>query len=451
MRLKFVYAALAATPVVLLAFSTGPPIKRTGTIDGGIDCTACHRTFAPANSDPRGSVRVENLTDYSPGTVQNLRITISHPEASRWGFQLTARFVTGGGMAGSFQPVNEETKVVCDDGSLTGSPGPCEASRLSWVEHSNAVRTPAGAGKTYEFQWTPPADENGDVIFYFAANAGDGSSTNQGDRVYTGSQRISLSPTAACPNNRRPVLRTAVNAAPHAGPIAPNAMVEIYGSDFQPGSRSRIIGAGDLGSGRFPKELSCIAVEIDGQRAPVTYVQQDQINVQAPTINKTGPVSVVVIANPGRPNELRSDVGTVTMQAIAPAFFTFGTSGSIAAQIAGTSTIVANPSVVSGAAPAKPGDIVSLYGSGFGPTNPAGQAGDILPGQSPLVATPSITIGGVAVPASDIQYIGLSPQSISALYQINVRIPASVADGDQPVVLTIGGVQSPAATIPIRR
>lgn len=452
MRFKLVYTAVAAVPVSLLAFSTGPPIKRTGGVDGDTNCSACHRTYAPANSDPRGSVKLDGLTAYVPGVVQNLKVTISHPEAMRWGFQLTARFVTNGAIAGTFIPNDGGfTKVVCDDGTTRGSAGPCQPNQLSWIEHSDAQRTAAGAGYSYEFKWQPPADENGDIVFYFAGNAANGDGTFNGDRIYTSSQRISLSASAACPMTKKPTVRTAVNAGPHAGAIAPGAMVEVYGADFQAGSRTRLVGAGDLGSGSFPKELSCIAVEIDGKRSPVTYVQQDQINVQAPDSATTGPVTLVVIANPGRANELRSDVATVTMQALAPAFFTFD-GKSIAAQFGGVRDIVANPSVVPGAKPAKPGDVVTLYGSGFGPTNPSGASGDITSALSPLVASPTLTIGGITVPASDISYIGRAPQSITGLYQINAKVPAAAADGDLPVVLTVGGVSSPSTqTLPVKK
>ncbi len=454
MRWKFVCAAIAAVPVTLLAFSTGPPTKRTGIIDGGSDCSACHRTFAPANSDPRGSVKIENLQPYVPGVPQNLRVTVAHPDAIRWGFQLTARFVTGGGTlkAGTFTPANAETKVVCDDGSLRGAPGPCTAEQMEWIEHADAPRSAAGAGHTFEFQWTPPPDENGDIMFYFAGNAANGDGTNSNDRIYTSTARVALSSDAACPSTVRPQIRTAVNAGSHAGAFSSNGMVEIYGANFLPGSRTRLVGVGDLGSGTFPTTLACIAVEIAGVRVPVTYVQQDQINVQAPTLTSTGPVTVVVFANPGKPNELRSDTATVPLQQPAPSFFTFGATKSIAAQFAGKADVVANPAVVPGGQPAKPGDIVTLYGTGFGATNPALQAGQIASGLARLTDTVTVSIGGTLLGPDDISYAGLSPQSISGLYQFNVRIPAGVPDGDAPVIVTIKGVTTQAgATIPVKR
>jgi uncharacterized protein (TIGR03437 family) len=455
MRYKHLLALMGTCPVLLLAFHTGPPIKRTGIIDGGTTCTQCHRTFAPANSDPTGSVTIANLQPYVPGVTQTLKITVNHPQATRWGFQLTARFVTGNGtiMAGSFAPVDAETKVQCDDGSLLGSPGPCAANQLQWIEHADAPQSAAGAGHTFTVMWTPPADENGDVILYVAGNAANGDGTNNGDRIYDSSARISLSADAGCSISTKPAVRTAVNAGAHAGPIAPNAMVEIYGQNFQAGSRTRTAGLGDLGTDlKFPTSLSCVAVEIAGTRVPVSYVQQDQVNVQAPTVNTTGPVTLTVIANPGRPNELRSDPATIQMQALAPAFFTFGTTKSVAAQFAGTADVVADPSVVSGGKPAKPGDMVTLYGTGFGFTQPVWQAGEISNGLSPCQSPVVVSIGGATVPQSDVQYAGLAPQSISGLYQFNVRVPAAAANGNLPVSITVNGVSTPSgATIPVQR
>jgi uncharacterized protein (TIGR03437 family) len=52
----------------------------------------------------------------------------------------------------------------------------------------------------------------------------------------------------------------------------------------------------------------------------------------------------------------------------------------------------------------------------------------------PLANPVQITIGGVAVTPS---FAGLSS---SGLYQFNVTVPASLANGDAAVLATIGGV-----------
>jgi uncharacterized protein (TIGR03437 family) len=149
---------------------------------------------------------------------------------------------------------------------------------------------------------------------------------------------------------------------------------------------------------------------------------------------------------------IQSSTGTYnSLQTYAPAFFLIPNSTTIAAEEALTGTIVASPSLVPGAAPAKPGDLVSLFGTGFGNTNPAYTPGQLATGQAPITQNITVQVGGVTLASSDVQYAGLSPGSISGLYQFNVRIPASTPDGDVPVSITIGGVQTPTATIPVQQ
>ena len=52
-------------------------------------------------------------------------------------------------------------------------------------------------------------------------------------------------------------------------------------------------------------------------------------------------------------------------------------------------------------------------------------------------------MGGIAVSSADVLYAGVAPQ-YAGLYQLNLRLSKDTPDGDQPVVLTIGGVASPA-------
>jgi uncharacterized protein (TIGR03437 family) len=159
-----------------------------------------------------------------------------------------------------------------------------------------------------------------------------------------------------------------------------------------------------------------------------------------------------VIANPGASNELRSDPLTLTTQAaLAPAIFTFD-GRSIAAAAPDLTRIFANPSVVPGGVPARPGDIIVFFATGLGATNPAIAPGEIAQVSASETVPVALTIGEVTVPAADILYVGVPPQSTSAVHQLNVRLPATLADGDAAVSLNVGGIQSPAGTfIPIRR
>ena len=437
----------------LMAESATPSIRFTGApSDGGQNCSSCHSQTGA----PQGSVTLD-VADYNPGVAQVIRVTITDPQAARAGFELTARSVSDETRsAGSFT-AGTGVQVRCDDGtgSRTGSLPPCPSPPREFAEHLNAPTAPRGSAFTFDVMWTPPSPEIGRIVFYLSAVAADGDGSARGDTVYTISKTIAF--TGSCPIAGTLTATRAVNGASFQAPFSSSAMMSIFGTNFTDGGTKRTAGRGDFVGNGFPSTLACIAVEMSQPgsspvRVPVVYVQQDQINIQAPVFAGTGPVSLVVIRNPGKPNETRSDVATLTaLQNFAPAFFIFGTSGSIAALFANSANIVARPSVVPGASPAKPGDIISLFGTGFGDTNPSVATGQLASGVSPLVNSVTVSIGGIALAPGDVSYAGLSPGSIGGLYQFNVRIPASAPSGDLPVVITIGGVQTQAgATIPVQ-
>src|SRR5262249_1520789 len=103
-------------------------------------------------------------------------------------------------------------------------------------------------------------------------------------------------------------------------------------------------------------------------------------------------------------------------------------------------------SLVTSASPAHPGETIMLYGAGFGPTDPAVPAGQVLAGVATIPSPIKVRIGGADVQPT---FAGLSA---TGLYQLNVTIPLSAADGNLAVVATIGGASTPgSATIPVRK
>jgi uncharacterized protein (TIGR03437 family) len=79
--------------------------------------------------------------------------------------------------------------------------------------------------------------------------------------------------------------------------------------------------------------------------------------------------------------------------------------------------------------------VISLWGTGFGPTTPSVPAGILFSGAAPLSASGQIGIAFGNIPAV-VQFAGLSE---AGLYQFNVVVP-EVPDGDQPITAQIGGV-----------
>jgi uncharacterized protein (TIGR03437 family) len=85
--------------------------------------------------------------------------------------------------------------------------------------------------------------------------------------------------------------------------------------------------------------------------------------------------------------------------------------------------------------PAQPGETIQLYGTGFGPANPAVATGQLVATPEPTANTVTVTIGGVNATVS---YAGLVE---AGLYQLNVTVPA-VSNSDAAVLATVGGVST---------
>jgi uncharacterized protein (TIGR03437 family) len=445
----------ASAPAVLLAESLTPSLGYTGanavpSDHGGQDCSTCHNSFGPANSDPSGSLKVV-MGNYSANISQTIRITVQHPEATHWGFQITIREVSDETQSsGTFSPSLSTdpvaVQVVCDDGSQYGAAPPCNNLR-QYAEQKGA---PAGAiGTPFEFDvnWQAPANEIGTLHVYVAAVAANGDGTPFGDHVYK--TMLTIDNASTCTITAKPVVSGTLNGGSFLAPLSSNAMISILGSQFDSAGIQRTAGLGDFVNGAYPNELSCVSVMVTGPgipnpvSIPVTFIEADQINAQLPRFSGTGPITLQLSLNPGQTNAFTSDLDTyTTLQPFAPAFFLFANSTSIAAQLGGTATVIGNPAVIPGAQPAQPGQIVTLYGTGFGDTNPLVPAGQLTTGQAPLVNGVTVTVGTVTLAPSDVLYAGLTPGSISGLYQFNVLIPQSTPNGNIPVTISIGSFQT---------
>lgn len=431
---------LLVATLPIFARSAGAPIDTRGFpgftgAPGDSTCAICH-----AGNDtpfPGGSIRIE-AGAFRPGRAQNVKVTVSQPEAVRWGFQITARWARDlSRQAGRFSAINTETQ-------------PVREAEYATHTSTGTLANGANGAKTFELEWTPPAGaEDGDIVFYAAGNAANNSGNNAGDRIYTTQARVQAEVT--CGFTDTPVITRVIDAASGNLTGSSRALITIQGRNFAPLGGARNAAQGYVRDSQFPSELGCIAVEVAGQRVPILYVGPDQINVQAPVISNTGDLPVRVLINAGRPNQIASAMGTVRIQNYSPAFFTFG-GRSVAARSPENGQIIADPSIVSTGRPARPGEIIELYATGLGATQTVVAPGALAPLEvNRTTVTPTITIGGTTLSAADILYSGLAPGNISGLYQINVRIAPSAANGDLPILMTIGGQQSVAGTtIPVR-
>jgi uncharacterized protein (TIGR03437 family) len=132
-----------------------------------------------------------------------------------------------------------------------------------------------------------------------------------------------------------------------------------------------------------------------------------------------------------------SNLFTLTPAAVSPALFLFDQQNrKYVAGVRSDGTYLGPPNLFEGAAvsvAAHAGDVISLFGTGFGPTNPATPIGTVVTTQYPTSSPVTCTIGGV--PAT-VQFAGLVA---AGEYQFNIVVP-NVGAGDQLVLMTVAGV-----------
>ena len=238
---------------------------------------------------------------------------------------------------------------------------------------------------------------------------------------------VTLTVTGTSPT---PAITAVENAASYQTSFASATWVAIGGTNLS--QITYTWQAGDIVNGALPTSLEGVSVTIDGIPAYIDYISPKQINVLAPDDTNTGPVQVVVTTAGQASNSF-----TVQKNAFAPAFLTFNGANYVAATHLDGS-LLGPPGLLAGATftPAAPGETISLYAVGFGPTAPLLPTGQTVTTAEPLANSVTMTIGGVAATVS---FAGLSG---SGLYQFNVTVPASLPNGDAAVSATVGGANT---------
>jgi protocatechuate 3,4-dioxygenase beta subunit len=220
-----------------------------------------------------------------------------------------------------------------------------------------------------------------------------------------------------------------VNGAGYQPGITAGAWLSIFGDNLASSSR-RWNPLTEIVGGKLPMSLDGVSVTVNGKPAAVYYVSPNQINVQAPSDDSTGTVQVTVTNSNGT-----SDPVTANLQTYLPGFFLFPRN--YVAAVGADGTYIGPAGLFAGltTAPSRPGDSVSLFGTGFGPTNPRVSAGEVFEGAAPLAAAVAVRIGAETAQTA---FAGLSSAGV---YQLNITIP-NLPDGDHDVVASVAGFRT---------
>jgi uncharacterized protein (TIGR03437 family) len=255
-----------------------------------------------------------------------------------------------------------------------------------------------------------------------------------GNRVY----KVSGLSTGATQPAGAPAISAngVVNGASFQPGVTPNSWVTIQGTNLAPQTDDW---SHSIVNGALPTSLDGVSVTMSGKPAYVYFISPGQLNVLAPDV-PAGPISVTVTTAAGA-----STAFSTTASAYGPAFFLWPGSQVVATRQDFTYAAKAGTFAGSTTVPAKPGDVLILWGTGFGPTIPAAPSGVSIPttGSFSTASAPTVTVNNI--PAI-VYGAALAPGS-AGLYQIAIQVPTSLADGDWQIQATIGSVASPAGNI----
>jgi uncharacterized protein (TIGR03437 family) len=191
-------------------------------------------------------------------------------------------------------------------------------------------------------------------------------------------------------------------------------------------------------SGKLPTSLDGVGVSVGGQPAYVYYVSPGQINAVVPNI-AAGQTTLSVTTPTGQTGAVAVNVGTQ-----APAFFLWPGNQAVATRQDGSYAVKAGTFSGATTAAAHPGDVIVLWGTGFGATTPAVASGILTPSDKLYNCDPvTATLGGAAV---TVYGCALSP-GWAALYQVAIQVPSTLAAGDYALKVVIDNASSPDGVI----
>ncbi len=221
--------------------------------------------------------------------------------------------------------------------------------------------------------------------------------------------------------------------------VAPGSIVSIFGANLAPDT---VAGPANP----LSQTLAGVIVTVDDRLLPIMFVSPNQINAQMASNFPEGE-HTFKISGTGQ-----SDVtGSVTIARNAPGLFTYASADGTAYALA----LHADGSVGSDAAPFKPGEGVTIYGTGFGPCKRALVDGFPATGPpNPLTDTAALNIAATSAPVT---WAGAAP-AYAGIEIVQSTVPADVSacavnpSGTVvqcPATLTVNGAQSNTVMLPV--
>jgi uncharacterized protein (TIGR03437 family) len=193
------------------------------------------------------------------------------------------------------------------------------------------------------------------------------------------------------------------------GDFAPNTFISIFGENLAWSTRA--VTAANLESNTLPISLGGVQVLIGPTHGYLVFVSPGQINVLVDSRLTAGTYQVRVLRD-----SVAGPPASIRIAETAPGLFAVADGFPVVTRPDGSLVTIANP--------ARPGQIVILWATGLGSTNPPLRPGELARGAAPLQRSAEfqIALNGKVVPVGSVLYAGIAP-GFAGLYQINLLLP----------------------------
>jgi uncharacterized protein (TIGR03437 family) len=173
------------------------------------------------------------------------------------------------------------------------------------------------------------------------------------------------------------------------------------------------------------------------------YVDKGQINLQAAPLKLYDHIGEMVTVSVVLNGTVSIQSFPVKVTATDPGVFVTDWKNQIAAAVV-VKGKKAGQIVTAGNGPSA-GDVIAVYGTGLGRKLMDLPEGMPATGADPALANVAAKIGGQD---ATVYYAGAAPL-FPGLDQINIQVPLTISSGNQPLVISAGGLNSAATIIPI--
>lgn len=226
------------------------------------------------------------------------------------------------------------------------------------------------------------------------------------------------------------------------GQVAPGEIISLFGVNLGP---DQAVGLKLDSSGFIATELAGVQVTFDGIRSPIIMAQKGQLNIQVPYEVVDKDVTAMQITSTAG----TSQGSSLKVVAATPGIFTVDGLNAAA--------INQDGSINTSDHPAPLGSIITLFATGSGSWNGDLKTGQVSPASLVVPVLPvKAFVPSSPVVEAQVQYAGSAPGLTDGALQLNILLPTAdvlkaagfaVPPTYLNVVVQIGNVQSPAATI----